>query len=684
MRNSKFNKHEQEAKVAKLKLTPSRNSSSISTKSASTSSTNSSIKMNKGSNGITINNRTIVVNTRYEESGRFNDKLKDKDNPQGKVASNKDIGSRAVSAINYQDRETELEAEHELEVGESLDKDMTHSYDLEKRLSKEDMKEIKDDLEKGTPALRTTVISIDQKDLSDKEELALIQKSISEQNSKYNKNVKTVITQHKDTNNRHYHVTQFGSKDDIRMSKTQTENFKIKLAVNTKEKLEEKNISHKLDKEINQLLDKQEKLLRVENTLDKHNENIVELNKKRLHEVEKATDKIKDKLNFKEEEFEQIKAYEKASGYKQFLEKQDKPDTAKIQKAEQWKDSIKSKMTPETLDKHTQLKQEVDKFNQSDEFKNINDKFIKEAKELSKDTISELKEMSKDYQGGFFKKEDKQQTKLIDKTSKQLEHRKNNLDNKKFKKVSMDSILNKSDASNVESKNDAVKDLKLDTKEIIKDSSKDKTQSYNNSRGGFLEKDKVSKTDEKEIKNLSKDISRNASKEINDSEVWNKITITQTERNKFKHDKNSEEFRDAQTKFFNLQAVARDGVDLKQVDSYIDKAVASKSMNQEDANRFRENAEAHANELTKAGILNKESDTKFTFKDAKSREILNDNYEEKLKDIADKNKVSLKDAQKEKSIKRSVNSSKDLNKVSKDIKKSKDKKKNKDLNIIQK
>jgi hypothetical protein len=674
----KSNNFNEEAKVQQLKLTHQKNkSSALSTSNSSSNSSNFGNKISKTSQGIKVNNSTVIINTRYEESGRFNKNLKDKDNPKGQKASNKDIGNRVKSALKYQDREAEQEHEKELEIGESLDKNMSHSYDLDKRLSKEDIKEITNELDKGVAAMRTSVISTKQENnLSKQEDLAIVQKAITEHNAKYNKNVRTIITQHNDTNNRHHHVLQFGSKDDIKMSDTQLEDLKLRVATLTKEKLEEKGLSHKLDKEIDLILDKQEKLLRIEEKLDKHVENLKELNNNRLKEIDKATDRIVDRFNFSQEQLDSIKAFEKANGYKQFLEKQDNPDPAKLQKADQWKQDVLNKMDDITKDKHTQLKVEIDKFNNSKEFEDINNKFKQEAKEATLKVSQELKDISKEYKPHVFKKGDAQYSNTVEKTAKKMEYQAANFDNKKFKNVSLDSVLNKAEALSRESKDEAIQEIVKDVKNISKDATKENNASYNNEQKGglFLEHDKVSKDDTNEIQNTLKGLeekrssSKIMSEVVKHVEMKDKLESAQSER--FKHSKNqqSAEFRAAQTKFFNAQAVLRDGVDLNKIDNYVDYAVKSGKMTQENGDRFKSNAKVHANELTKAGILNKESDTEFKFTDEKSRELLYDNHDKSIKEISKINKDDLKSFKKEMDVYKKTKSTKDLKRLQQEVK----------------
>lgn len=672
-----FNKNQnfKEEKVVKLKLTLQKDKS-LKINHSSSQQSKSSIKISKGSKGITVDNKTVIFNTRYEESGRFN-------KVNGKVADNKAIGQRVKSAIKYQDRETELEKEKELEVGESLDKNMSHSYDLEKRLSKEEIKEINNELDKGVPAMRTSILSLKQEgNLTDKEELAIIQKAISEHNSKYNKNIKTVISLHKDTNNRHFHIAQFGSKDDIKMTAIQVEDFKLRVATLTKNELDNRGISHKLDKEINQILDKQEKVLQIEHKLENLQDKIKDVSQERLNSIDKETDKIVNKLNFSNEQLDAIKNYEKANGYKQFLEKQDNPDTAKIQKADSWKQDSYNKMDDITKDKHTELKAELDKFNNSEKLESINNKFKEDSKSIYKETSQELKDLSKEYKSNFFRTGDDKHAELLDKTAQRIEHQANNFDNKKFKKTSLDSVLNKAEGYDRETANDSIKEVSQELKQISKDMKKENNSSYNNEQKGglFLEHDKVSKNDADEIKNTLKglDEQRSSSKIMDkvakSTDMKDKLESAQSER--FKHSKNqqSAEFRAAQTKFFNSQAVMRNEVDLNKIDTYVDFAIKNGKMTQENGERFKENAKNHANELTKGGILKQTSDTEFKFTDEKSREILYDNHDKSIKEISSINKEDLKDFKREMDVYKKTNNSKDLKRVQQDIKNQKDKK----------
>lgn len=666
-RNNDF----QDEKIQKLKLKISKDNSNSISISSSKSSSNSPNKIGKSSRGITVNNRTVIYNTRYELSGSFNKKLDG-------IASNKDIGQRAKAAIKYQDRETNLDQEQ--------DKDLTHSYDLEKQLSKEDMKEINDKLDKGVPALRTSVLSINQdKNLSDREELAIVQKAIAEHNSKYNKNLSTVITQHNDTKNRHYHITQFGSKDDIKSTDLQIEDFKIRVATLTKNELDNKGITHNLDKEINNLLDKQEKVLQIESKLENLQDKLSELEKERVASIDKATDKIVEKLDLTKDQADSIKAYEKANGYKQFLEKQENPDPVKLQKAEQWKQDTYNKLDDITKDKHTQLKVEVDKFNESKEFKEINQKFIDSAKQEMNKTSQSLKNLSQDYKSSFFHKGDDKHADILEKHSVKLAHKADNLDNKKFKNISLDSVLNKADSNDRESLNELTNDLKKDIKSLSKNVSAELNSAYNKEKGGlFLEHDKVSKKDANEIEELKKDLDKRSSgkdmEQISNSfQIEAKLVKAIEERQKHSKNQNSKEFRDAQTQFFNVQAVKRDGVDLNEIEKYTNYAIKNGRMTEENAERFKANAETHANELKKAGILKSNGDNSFSFTDDKSREILYDNHNKSIKEISSLNKENLKQVQKEVNVYKKTQSSKDLKKVQKEIKQAKDRKQNRDF-----
>jgi hypothetical protein len=679
----KLNNFIEEAKIQQLKLSYQKNKSNSLNTNSSSNSSNSVNKIFKTSQGIKVNNSTVIINTKYEESNSFNKNLKNEKHPKGRIADNKDIGNRVKSVIKYQDREAEQEHEHELEIGETLNKHMSHSYDLNKQLSKEDIKDIKQKIEDGIPALRTTIISTGQDNkLSKQEDLTIIQKAISEHNIKYHKNLKTIITQHNDTNNRHHHVLQFGNKDDIKMSDTQLEDLKLRVAILTRNKLEEKGLFHKLDKEIELILEKQEKILRIEEKIDKHIENIKELNDKRLNEIDKTTERIVDRFNFSQEQLDLIKTFEKANGYKQSLEKQDNPDPVKLQKAEQWKQDILNKMDDITKDKHTQLKIEIDKFNNSKDFESINNKFKQEAKTITLKVSQEFKDISKEYKPYIFKKGDIEYSDSVEKTAIKMEYQANNFDNKKFKKISMDYILNKAESLSRESKNEDIQEIVNDVKNISKDMTKESNSSYNNEKKGglFLEHDKVSKEDTNEIQNTLRGLEekRNSSKIMSEvvkkNEMKDKLESAQSERFKYSKNQQSAEFRIAQTKFFNAQAVLRNGVNLHDINNYVDYAVKIGKMSVENGERFKINAENHAKELEKAGFLKKENEITFIFTDEKSRELLYDNHDKTIKELSKINKDDLTEFRREIDIYKKTNNAKDLKRIQQEIKNQNEKK----------
>ena len=89
----------------------------------------------------------------------------------------------------------------------------------------------------------------------------------------------------------------------------------------------------------------------------------------------------------------------------------------------------------------------------------------------------------------------------------------------------------------------------------------------------------------------------------------------------------------------NQQIVARNGYSQSRVEDFVTDQVQSGKMTEKAASNFIENSHNNAKELEKAGILElKGNDTgEYKFTDSKSKEILHDNADIKVDDIAQNN-----------------------------------------------
>ena len=120
------------------------------------------------------------------------------------------------------------------------------------------------------------------------------------------------------------------------------------------------------------------------------------------------------KVSLTDEEKNLLNKLQSTKGYKQFLEKDAEKNQEKIAQVTKWEAKIEEKIKLETKGKFEYLKQEIEEFKKSDNFKNLNKDFKNEQKILNKENLKieekELKPLSLDK---VLKAEDEQK---IDKT----------------------------------------------------------------------------------------------------------------------------------------------------------------------------------------------------------------------------------------------------------------------------
>lgn len=87
----------------------------------------------------------------------------------------------------------------------------------------------------------------------------------------------------------------------------------------------------------------------------------------------------------------------------------------------------------------------------------------------------------------------------------------------------------------------------------------------------------------------------------------------------------------------NEQIVARNGYSESKVEDFTKNQVETRRMTEKATSNFVENSHNNAKEFEKAGILEPTDNGNYKFTDGKSKEILNDNADKKMDDIAQKN-----------------------------------------------
>lgn len=378
-----------EQKIEGIKLKIEKQNSKIFSNSSG------DFKISQGKNGVKVNNQTIVFKTNFTQTG-YNKSSRT-------VLKSSEVGSKAAANINYIERERANEKEE--------NEELSNSYNMEKKLTKEELESIKNDLKEGTESFRRDVISLDFDDkLTMQEQLEIIRESYNSFNDDFKKNPKNIIINiHNNTDHKHAHVLVAGKKEDTQLNKQQLQHIKLTIASKTAAKLNEKGQVHSL-------------------------ENLIQKEERKLQTMEKYTD-LREKINLKEKDFnlkvEQefnkfskvvltneektlINDLQKARGWKQFLEKDKENNQEKIAKATKWEEKAEAKLKLETKGKFEYLKQEIEEFKKSDNFKNLNQDFKNEQKFLNKENLKveekDLKPLTLDK---VLKTEDEQK---IDKT----------------------------------------------------------------------------------------------------------------------------------------------------------------------------------------------------------------------------------------------------------------------------
>ena len=341
-------------KIKNMRLKDDEKSSKIASKN---SSSNLNFRVFESKNGVKVNNKTIIFKTNYNEIG-YDRKTK-------RVIDSQENGAKAAANISYIDREKANEKEE--------NEELSNTYNLEKKLEKDELNEIKEELKNGVTAFRRDVISLDFDDeLSTEEQLEIIIEAYKNFKDDTNKNPKILISLHTNTDHKHAHILVYGEKEDVKINKVQLQSFKVEIATQTANKLENKGLENTLENTIKReekYLEKLEEynkvnlqILKIEEKFDKQNE-------------ENFKNYIKD-LNFSKEELDIIKEKQKLEGFKTYLSKTDKLSTKekieKWEKAEKWEAKLNAKIEKfddNVEDKFHELRMRINTYNRENELK---------------------------------------------------------------------------------------------------------------------------------------------------------------------------------------------------------------------------------------------------------------------------------------------------------------------------
>lgn len=170
--------------------------------------------------GIVVNKQSIVLKTNFEMSGRMNKKRL--------RPTSKQIGTHASSSLNYMDNHGSKDLEKEVELSNIYDK----NGDL---ISKENLEQIKKDLDSGIQAFRRIMVDVGQKDFNRDDLNKLVRKSMQSLMEKTGKSFEYNYAIHTNTDHIHAHILSYGKNSDINLTKEQLQIFKEIIGLKTEE-----------------------------------------------------------------------------------------------------------------------------------------------------------------------------------------------------------------------------------------------------------------------------------------------------------------------------------------------------------------------------------------------------------------------------------------------------------------
>ncbi|MDD3596176.1 LPD7 domain-containing protein [Sulfuricurvum sp.] len=136
----------------------------------------------------------------------------------------------------------------------------------------------------------------------------------------------------------------------------------------------------------------------------------------------------------------------------------------------------------------------------------------------------------------------------------------------------------------------------------------------------------ISKQEERDIEYYKSVAHERSGTLLNANDAKELVKKHTKERNEAaKIDKESPEFRAAQRKFMDAQAIMRNGVKMEDIYDFNDMQVREKRLTETDAERFAQNTLHNARELTRIGIFKEIRHEHFEFVDEKAKEILSSN-----------------------------------------------------------
>ena len=149
-------------------------------------------------------------------------------NKKGLRPTSKQIGTHASSSLNYMNNHGSKDLEKNEEISNIYDK----NGDL---IPKDELEQIKRNLNNGIQSFRRTMVDVGQKDFSRDDLNKLVRESMQELIEKTGKSFEYNFAIHTNTDHIHAHVLSYGKNSDINLTKEQLQIFKEIIGSKTEE-----------------------------------------------------------------------------------------------------------------------------------------------------------------------------------------------------------------------------------------------------------------------------------------------------------------------------------------------------------------------------------------------------------------------------------------------------------------
>ena len=179
-------------------------------------------------------------------------------NKKGKRPTSKEIGNHAVASLNYIDNHGSKDLENIEELSNTYN-------ETGSRISKNEFKELQNDLKNDIQGFRRIIIDCGQKDFNRDDLNKLVVETMQNFKVQSGKNFEFKFAIHTDTEQIHSHVIAYGKNSDINFTKEHLQNFKLIVGEKTQEILLDKQLEKDRDLTLNKKIN-EEMYYKSENT----------------------------------------------------------------------------------------------------------------------------------------------------------------------------------------------------------------------------------------------------------------------------------------------------------------------------------------------------------------------------------------------------------------------------------